>query len=485
MSVSLSGPGKRKNAAMAGDFMQKSGGRFSVELNRTHVEWDLDAGTALFFGRPMAMFWLDPSLLRLLRPLVEEVGVPLFRVLVADQASLGTDEDYNAMVTALGQNFEEGFLAWGRAVGAAGWGRFSLPVIDRERKRAVVEIEEPWELRMQESVEQRWGCPFLMGKVIGIFSHALGANCWADESDREENGKSIVRFEVYPSERTTAREIDELRLTSNEAARSALEQRVAQLTERHQAILSSLGDAVFTLDREGRVTSLHVPHDHARSSPDAGVVGSTLTSVWPERAALEIAEAMAGVIDEGKNVEVDYEAERGGEARSFRARLSPLRDRLGRVLGVTLLEHDTTERVRIERELEGKRALVERHEEEIRALSTPILQVWRGVLALPLLGAVDDRRADDISARLLDEVSRQSAEYVILDLTGVAELDAATAEHFGRITRGVGLLGASCVVCGMRPAAARAMAELGEGLSATRTFGTMEAALRFVIGRVR
>ncbi|MFV9507613.1 MAG: hypothetical protein AB4911_23935 [Oscillochloridaceae bacterium umkhey_bin13] len=65
---------------------------------------------------------------------------------VAYHASLGTEEDYHAMVTALGSTFEEGFLAWGQAVSTAGWGRFALPHYDVQAQQATVVITNPWQV---------------------------------------------------------------------------------------------------------------------------------------------------------------------------------------------------------------------------------------------------------------------------------------------------------------------------------------------------
>jgi rsbT co-antagonist protein RsbR len=185
--------------------------RPSITLNQAPFEWNLDDGDMTFFGLSSVLFWANPSLYRMLEPLVAETGPDLFRLLVAYSSSHGTDEDYNAMVTQLGSTFEEGFLAWGRAVGAAGWGAFELPMFDRESGRAVVRVRNPWELRMQKAGGKVWGCPFLQGKVIGILCHALGKGCWADEHIEVGGNEPSVEFRVYPSEKTIKRELDALR----------------------------------------------------------------------------------------------------------------------------------------------------------------------------------------------------------------------------------------------------------------------------------
>jgi len=209
---------------------------FRTTLNDVPLEIDLSKGSLLFFGIPAAMFWLDPSLYRMLAPLVQEVGAELARLLIAHESSKGTKEDYEFMVQRLGPTFEEGFMAWGRAVGVAGWGRFELPIFDRQAGKALVRVHNAWELRAQAQSEFRWGCPFLKGKIIGIFSHALGRTCWAKERVLE-GSEPAVEFAIHPSDATIAGEIERLRDTARAQRQSELQQLEQQLIEKQRTIL--------------------------------------------------------------------------------------------------------------------------------------------------------------------------------------------------------------------------------------------------------
>ena len=93
----------------------QTGMQHSIELNRATIAWDLSEGQLQFFGFPSALFWTDPSLLRMLEPLAKEIGHDMFRLLVAYSSSIGTAEDYQAMISTLADNFVDGFLAWGAA----------------------------------------------------------------------------------------------------------------------------------------------------------------------------------------------------------------------------------------------------------------------------------------------------------------------------------------------------------------------------------
>ncbi|AUX42830.1 protein kinase [Sorangium cellulosum] len=116
---------------------------------------------------------------------------------------------------------------------------------------------------------------------------------------------------------------------------------------------------------------------------------------------------------------------------------------------------------RQELDLQDKAALIARQREVIQALSTPILEVWDGVLAIPVIGALDDARADEIMKSLLEWIVHRSAPYALVDLTGVEALDERTAGCVVRIVRSAELLGARGIITGIRPAVARTMASLG------------------------
>ncbi|WP_437759098.1 STAS domain-containing protein [Sorangium sp. So ce1389] len=462
----------------------------ALEQSRANHLCDMDRGVFYSYGIPSVIFWLNPSLFRMLEPLVEEVGVPLFRLLVARNSSMGTDEDYHSMVTTFGETFEEGFRAWGLAVATGGWGRFELPVFDREAQRAVVVVRNPWELEMQRGSSVRWGCPFLQGKIIGLLSHALGVNCWADEVLSAEDGQpSSVEFRVYRSDRTISAELAQLRAAHHEEGKRSLEQRTQELRQseaQQRAILASLSEVVFTLDERARLTSYHVPKEQAafHEAPERAL-GRHVSEVMPGAVSAVLLAAVAGVVEDELSREVSYARERGGEVRFFSTKLSILRDPVSETNGVTAVERDVTERVRAEQALEDRLTLIQRQQEMIQALSTPIIQVWDGVLALPLVGVVDSRRAASITESLLQQIVSTQARVAILDLTGVDVVDSATADHFVRIVRAVELLGATCLISGIRPAVAQTMTQLGMGIEKARTFGTMRSALKTVMRGLR
>lgn len=125
--------------------------------------------------------------------------------------------------------------------------------------------------------------------------------------------------------------------------------------------------------------------------------------------------------------------------------------------------------------------LAAQHEELLAALSTPIISLWRGLLALPLVGHVDEARAATITAVLLERVSRERASHVLIDLTGVGALGPATMPALLRMVQAIRLLGATCLLTGIRPDVARQIVALGPEDTPIRALAHMSDALALVL----
>jgi rsbT co-antagonist protein RsbR len=146
----------------------------------------------------------------------------------------------------------------------------------------------------------------------------------------------------------------------------------------------------------------------------------------------------------------------------------PLRDEAGEVfaaLGVCrdiTVEHALEADLRVRsQELADSEAQKAGLRSSIEELSTPILEVWDGVLVMPIIGIVDSRRASDMVQRLLAEVTRMQAAFVIIDLTGVELVDTHTADHLIKLVRKVEVVGARCVLTGVRAAVAETLGDIG------------------------
>jgi rsbT co-antagonist protein RsbR len=127
---------------------------------------------------------------------------------------------------------------------------------------------------------------------------------------------------------------------------------------------------------------------------------------------------------------------------------------------------------------EAKTQLIERLRYSVAELSNPILEVWDDVLAMPIIGVVDSRRTADMVQRLLAEVARTQANFVIVDLTGVEIVDTKTADHLTKLMRKVELVGARCVLTGIRPAVAETLVDIGIDFGRLNTLRNLKHGLR-------
>ncbi|WP_437947664.1 PAS domain-containing protein [Sorangium sp. So ce296] len=160
----------------------------------------------------------------------------------------------------------------------------------------------------------------------------------------------------------------------------------------------------------------------------------------------------------------------------------PLRDDRGEPgAGVVCVSFDITEAKRAEKELRTQLQQIEAQQRVIRDLSTPIIEVWDGVLTLPMVGTVDSVRTADVMDSLLSKIVEKQARYAILDLTGVEVVDTKVASHIIELVTAIRLLGAEGIVAGIKPNVAQTMVALGLDMSQLNTQRNLRAALNHAI----
>ncbi|TKJ43707.1 sigma-b regulator rsbr [candidate division TA06 bacterium B3_TA06] len=156
--------------------------------------------------------------------------------------------------------------------------------------------------------------------------------------------------------------------------------------------------------------------------------------------------------------------------------------------GINLVISDMGEEVREStkkaEELEEKLALIEQQRKAIEELSTPIIKIWERVLVLPLIGTLDTRRSQRLTESLLTDIAATQTKVTILDITGVPTVDSAVANHMLKTIAAVQLLGADCVITGIRPEVAQTMVHLGVDLSGVETLSTLAEGLKWAFGRL-
>ncbi len=130
------------------------------------------------------------------------------------------------------------------------------------------------------------------------------------------------------------------------------------------------------------------------------------------------------------------------------------------------------------RELEAKLETIEMQQAAIRDLSTPIIEVWAGVLCLPVVGIVDSQRSAEMTETLLETIVAKQARLAIVDITGIDVMDTKTADHFIKMAKAVRLLGAECIISGINPGIAQTLTHIGVDLTGVRTMRNLRDALQ-------
>jgi rsbT co-antagonist protein RsbR len=156
--------------------------------------------------------------------------------------------------------------------------------------------------------------------------------------------------------------------------------------------------------------------------------------------------------------------------------LRRLADRVNAVLGS--LHAMRAETLSYQQSLEEQIATIEKQKAAIRELSTPIIEVWPGVLCVPIVGILDSSRASEMSTALLTAVVDKKALFTIIDITGIDAMDTSATDHFLRMARAVKLLGAECVLSGVNPNVARTIVHMGIDLAGVQTHRTLREALQ-------
>lgn len=125
--------------------------------------------------------------------------------------------------------------------------------------------------------------------------------------------------------------------------------------------------------------------------------------------------------------------------------------------------------------------IIREQAEQIRELSTPIIPLYEGVLALPLVGTIDSYRASQVLETLLTGISEQQAAVVIIDITGVPVVDTGVAHHLLQAARAARLLGAQVVLVGIGPEIAQTLTQLGADLSGITTRANLQAGVQYAL----
>lgn len=257
--------------------------------------------------------------------------------------------------------------------------------------------------------------------------------------------------------------------------RPAREQQLALESTMLHAIVDNLEIIAWTMEEDGRC-NYHRGKGLATIGMQQGAfVGQNIRDMYAQLDPAPLDRVFAGQVEHVKT-EV--------HGQHFENWMLPVRGASGRVELLVAVSLNVDEQRRTELELRDKLGQIEDQQRTIRELSTPIVEVWDRVLTLPILGIVDADRATGIMDDLLQAVTRNRARFAILDLTGVKEIDTATAGHLLGLVRAIRLLGAEGIVTGVHPNLAQTLVNLGVDLQGLVVRSSLREALVHCIGKL-
>ncbi len=246
------------------------------------------------------------------------------------------------------------------------------------------------------------------------------------------------------------------------------------------ALLEHIPDRIYFKDRESRFLDVSSSKAAGTGLSRDEFRGKTDFDFFSEEEAKVMREDEKKIMDSGEAV-VDKVTKLelpDGEKRWLSATKVPFYDKKGNVMGTLGITRDVTRLKTLELEKQEK---IESQKEELIELSTPVIDVWEGVLTVPVLGSLDSERASRISEALLTEIVEKRATAAIIDISGISAVDSAVADRLIRTAKAVRLVGAEAVLTGVGVEIAQTIADLGIDMEGLKTMSTLKDGLRYVI----
>jgi rsbT co-antagonist protein RsbR len=131
----------------------------------------------------------------------------------------------------------------------------------------------------------------------------------------------------------------------------------------------------------------------------------------------------------------------------------------------------------------SRESVIERQQRELLELSTPVVELWDDIVALPLVGTLDSQRTQIVMETLLQKIVQTSASIAIIDITGVPTVDTLVAQHLLKTVAATRLMGADCIISGIRPQIAQTIVHLGVNLGEVTTKATLADAFQVALKR--
>jgi PAS domain S-box-containing protein len=261
---------------------------------------------------------------------------------------------------------------------------------------------------------------------------------------------------------------------------SPLHQKVTEADEAHllRLLVDNVSDyVIIMLDPTGKVITWSAAAQRLKGWQADEIIGQHFSRFYPPedvaRGKTQI--ELEGAARDGRFEDEGWRVRKDGTRFWANVVITCLRDSDGQIRGFGKITRDLSERRAAEERIKKQ------NQEILEMSAVPVVQVWDGIVLVPLIGTLDSQRTQQLMERVLNRVMETSSPVAILDITGVPSIDTQTAQHLIETTAAVRLLGAEVVLTGVRPPIAQTLVHLGIDLSSVTTRSSLTAGLRMAL----
>lgn len=270
-------------------------------------------------------------------------------------------------------------------------------------------------------------------------------------------------------------------LTGSATPNPLLPEQSGMSRELLQLLVDTVRDyAIIFLDPAGHVLTWNSTAQRLKGWSADEIIGQHFSRFYPQedlqRGKTEI--ELKTAVEEGRFEDEGWRVRKDGTRFWANVSITALRDKDGTLRGFGKVTRDLTER-----RLSEER--IKKQSQEIFEMAVvPVVQVWEGIVLVPLIGTLDSQRTNQLMERLLQRVAETGSSVALLDITGVPAIDTQTAQHLIETISAVRLMGAEVVLTGVRPAIAQALVHLGIDLANVTTRPSLAGGLSMALTMV-